>query len=141
MNNIIVDSGFWIALYETRDQHHEEANEIVEYLDLGKVIVPYPTLYELVNTRFSKKKQWMFEFDRILTRENVLIIDDKDYKEAALELTFNNALSLNRPMSLVDTVIRLMLADNNLKIDYLISFNLGDFIDICNNMNIEMLNE
>jgi hypothetical protein len=48
---------------------------------------------------------------------------------------------LNRPLSLVDTVIREMLSDESLKIDYLITFNIKDFIDVCSRRNITILSE
>ena len=79
MNNIIVDSGFWYALYDKRDQYHAEANELAEYLELGNIVMPFPTLYESINTRFTKRTDWMKEFERLLELNNVQLIDDSEY--------------------------------------------------------------
>ena len=141
MNNILIDTCFWYALFDARDPDHNKANEIVLYLDLGNIILPYPTLYETINTRFTRNKSWLEEFEKVLKTKNVQFIDDIEYKESALALTFDSALNKNRPLSLVDMVIRLMLDDVNLKIDYLISFNTGDFIDLCLKKGVELISE
>lgn len=140
MNKIIIDTCYWYALYDSRDPYHNEANQLAEYLELGKIIMPFPTLYETINTRFTKRKEWMFEFESVIKRENVILIDDSDYKNEALNLSFKSTLLQNRPISLVDTIIRLMLDDSKLNIDYLMSFNIGDFNDICQKNRIEIIN-
>lgn len=139
MNNIIVDTGFWYALYDQRDQYYEEANELAEYLGMGNIIMPFPTLYEVINTRFTKRSNWMQEFERLIGLHNVKIIDDSDYKDIALNYSFETTLLRNRPLSLVDSIIRFMLEDENLKIDYLLSFNVSDFIDVCQRKNIQLM--
>ena len=139
MNNIIVDSGFWYALYDVRDEHHVEANDLIAYLEMGTILMPFPTLYESINTRFSRRRNWMEDFEILLTRPNVYLIDDKEYKDKAVNLTFEMTLQQNRPISLVDTVIRMMLDDPELKIDYLLCFNIEDFVDICQRRRIEIL--
>jgi predicted nucleic acid-binding protein len=141
MNNILIDTGFWYALYNRRDSLYGKANEIYEYLSLGKVLVPYPSLYETINTRFAKDTQGLNDFKLLLERDNFELLDDNDYKTDALELTFNSALDLKRPFSLVDMIIRQMLSDEKLRVNYLISFNPGDFIDICGRRNITILSE
>ncbi|MDN3724954.1 hypothetical protein QRD02_11210 [Aequorivita sp. SDUM287046] len=140
MNNIIIDTGYWYALFDSRDKYHIDANNLSEFLELGNVLIPYPTLYESLNTRFSKRRQWMEEFEKIIQRGNVTLVDDSDYKDIALNLTFETILLQNRPISLVDTIIRIMLDDKNLKIDYLLSFNLNDFFDVCQRRRIQVLN-
>ncbi len=140
MNNIMIDTGYWYALFNARDSHHTKANELLYHLDLGTVIVPYPTLYETINTRFTKNRSGIEEFSKTLSKDNVRFIEDLEYKENALSLTFEATINKNRPISLVDMVIRLMLEDVNLKIDSLISFNTGDFIDICYRKGIAIIN-
>jgi hypothetical protein len=44
-----------------------------------------------------------------------------------------------RALSLVDRVVRLMLSDFNLKIDFFITFNAGDFHDLCTRAKIVMI--
>ncbi len=141
MNNILIDTGFWYGLYDRRDNYFDKANELYEYLSLCKILIPYPTLYETINTRFAKNKKGIEYFEKIINKPDVVLIDDVDYKAEALELTMNMAIRMNKPYSLVDTIIRLMLADKKLKIDYLISFNPEDFFDVCSKSNIEILYE
>jgi predicted nucleic acid-binding protein len=140
MKNILVDTGFWYALYNERDSiYHRKAIDMYEYLSLGKILVPYPSLYETINTRFAKNIQGLQEFKILLEKNNFEVLDDDDYKNDALELTFKSAISLKRPFSMVDIIIRQMLSDEKLSINYLISFNPGDFIDICMRRNIEII--
>jgi predicted nucleic acid-binding protein len=141
MNNILIDSGFWYALYDKRDSYYDKAQEIFEYFSIGNVLIPYPSLYETINTRFVKNEIGLRDFKLLITGQNVLLLDDQEYKSEALELTFKSALDLKKPFSLVDIIIRLMLADEKLRINYLISFNPGDFIDICGKRSISLLSD
>jgi len=141
MKNILIDTGFWFGLYDKRDNFYHQANELFEYLSLGQILIPYPSLYETINTRFAKNKEGIEAFEKLISKPEVILIDDKDYKNEALELTMNSSIRMNKPYSLVDVIIRLMLSDKNLKIDYLISFNPNDFFDVCSNKNIEILYE
>jgi predicted nucleic acid-binding protein len=138
MKNILIDTGFWIALYNERDSMYRKANEMYEYFSSAKILLPYPSLYETINTRFAKNTKGLQDFKILLEKSNFELLDDNDYKTDALELTFKSALDFKRPLSLVDLIIRQMLSDEKLKVNYLISFNPGDFIDICMRRNIEI---
>jgi predicted nucleic acid-binding protein len=140
MENVLVDSGFWFALYDSTDQHHNEAINITDYLEIANIIIPFPTLYESVNTAFMKNPVAKNGFEGVLKRNNVEIVYDESIKDNALEITFSEK-SKKRNLSLVDNIIRLILEDKNYKIDYLITFNKADFIDICNNRNIQILEQ
>jgi predicted nucleic acid-binding protein len=140
MNNVIVDSGFWFALYDQGDTHYTEAIGIEEYLDISNIIIPFPTLYESINTKFMKNITAKVKFEHILKRNNVTIIDDAQIKNKALQITFTHE-SKKRNLSLVDNIIRLILDDIDYKIDYLITFNKKDFIDVCQKRNIEILDK
>lgn len=139
MNNILIDSGFWFGLYDKRDAYFNQANELYHYLSLGTILIPYPSLYETINTRFAKKKEGIEAFEKLINKPEVVLLDDNDYKSEALELTMNSAIRMNKPYSLVDMIIRLMLSDENLKIDYFISFNPYDFFDVCSKKGITIL--
>jgi len=141
MKNILIDTGFWFGLYDKRDNYYDKANELFEYLSLGQILIPYPSLYETINTRFAKNKEGIEAFEKLISKPEVILIDDNDYKNEALELTMNSSVRMNKPYSLVDMIIRLMLSDKTLKIDYLISFNPNDFFDVCSSKNIELLYE
>lgn len=136
--NVLVDSGFWFALYNSRDQYHSKAEEIFSVIEEFRKIIPWPTLYEVVNTRFVKKKRHKM-FEKIIKQSTTIKISDFQYRNSALDFV-NNASVNYRNYSLVDVIIRNMLKDANLKIDVLVTFNPIDFNDICIPRSIEMLN-
>jgi predicted nucleic acid-binding protein len=141
MNNILIDTGFWFALYDKRDSNYWKANELFEFLSIGHIIIPYPSLYETINTRFVKNKIGLSDFKQLLSKRDIHLLDDSVYKSDALNLTFDSSINKDKNYSLVDMVIRLILSDDKLNINYLISFNPGDFIDICSKRRIEILTE
>ena len=137
--NVLVDSGFWFALYKPKDQkeQHFQAQKIAEILGNNVVLVPFPSLYEFLNTRFVK--QALSEFKIILKTHRVDLIDDTKYKYLAHQSLLENPKIMHRGLSLVDVVLRLMLDDVNLKVDCLVTFNIADFHDVCKLRNIELL--
>ena len=138
--NVIVDSCFWFALYDPSDEHHNKAIRINEKLKNVKLIIPFPSLYEVINTRFSKSKNLILFKNRINSSECICVPDEK-YKEDALRTTFFFSLEKEkkRPISLVDMILRFMMEDVDLQIKGLITFNDGDFEDVCRKKNIEIL--
>jgi hypothetical protein len=136
--NLLLDSGFWYALYDTRDPSHQQAADFAEYLDFYTLLIPWPSLYETLNTRFVRRHAWLPPFEKYVHRQASVILSDELYRDMAL----NNVLSIVRgwrAMSLVDMVIRLMIADLNIKIDAMMTFNQNDFADICATRHIEII--
>ena len=138
--NILVDTGFWIGLYTPENPiSHQTALSFVDILEDNRVIIPWPTLYEFVNTRLARRKDYLYAFQQFIQKPNVERISDEPYKSIALQ----NIFELNRTrifsISLVDEVIRQMLMDDNLKIDYLLTFNKGDFEYSCQVANVLIL--
>lgn len=58
MNNVLVDTGFWFALYDEKDQYHNKALKVMDRLINSRFLIPFPTLYETLNTSFVKKKEF-----------------------------------------------------------------------------------
>ena len=138
--NSLIDTGFWFALYDNRDQYHKKAIDIAEYLEFYNLLIPWPSLYETLNTRFVRRPEWLRDFERHLNKYQTVKIPDEAYREKSL----NNILitkQYQKSFSLVDMVIREMLEDRNLKIDVMITFNPNDFIDVCITKNIEIVSE
>jgi predicted nucleic acid-binding protein len=134
---LLIDSGFWFALYEPRDQYHGPANERVELLHTCNLIIPWPCLYEVFNTRFAKNKAAVMGFEKLLRQPHVIRLSDDSYREAALEAAITSAQS--RCFALVDMVIRMILDDINVRKHALLTFNQSDFGDLCRKHQIEML--
>jgi predicted nucleic acid-binding protein len=136
---ILIDTGFWIALFNQRDGYHNTAQNLIDLIIDTNMILPWPTLYETINTRLSKNTNGITHFDKILKMPNIVLLDDTEYKERALNFTIENSIKSIRPISLVDSIIREILSDINVNIDYLLTFNIGDFIDLCLKRKVQIL--
>jgi predicted nucleic acid-binding protein len=141
---IIVDSGFWFGFIDQTDGCHGEALDIYEkIMEMNPVfLIPYPSLYETLNTKMLKMRNRgnprahkFFTALKTDPRHFVRILDD-NYRERA----FENTVAANpRGLSLVDNIIREIMCDTNQHIDALITFNTSDFIDICTDRGIIVL--
>lgn len=135
MNKIVLtDTGFWCALYEPRDQHYDDAQSIAEMIEDHQIILPWPIMYEFLNTRFTRRNDRVNSFRAQSRKPNITFLDDTMYKNVAL----NEVLNVGKH-SLVDSVIRQILSDVNVRIDYLITFNISDFEDVCHRRRIEII--
>lgn len=137
--NIIADSCFWFALYNIREnKRHEIARNIYQGLGKYKIIVPYPTLYETLNSEFVDNTQRLNDFLTKLNSRNFEPIDDTDYKKKALE-KLSEERKNGKQFSLVDSIIREMIEDQKLKIRFILTFNRRDFEDLSRKKNIPIL--
>lgn len=71
-----------------------------------------------------------YQFEIFLKKQNVHRLDDAKYRENALIDTFDKSRLKDWKISLVDMVIRHILMDGRIDIDYLITYNHWDFHDI-----------
>jgi len=135
---ILLDTGFWFALYDSRDAHHEEALTLADDLAFDQLVLPWPCLYETLNTRFVRRSGWLASFRGLLRRRNVKMLEDGPYRERALAFVLESGGTAMR-LSLVDAVMREMLRDLSVRLDAMVTFNELDFADLCLRRNIEML--
>lgn len=138
-NRILVDTGFWYAVFDKRDCHKADAECLIaKYFDKSayEIVVPFPTMYELLRTRFVKNKEALEEIRQMFQSGRITRLDDDAYRLEALELTL---LESKRNISLVDNIIRLMLDDKSVGAKGLITFNVGDFQDVCHKNSIDIL--
>lgn len=135
--NLLLDTGFWIALYESRDNHHEAALLVADFLDFYNLVLPWPCLYETLNSAFVKKNQWLVSFSSYANRANTVYLHDETYRSHALEQVFRNRR--HQSLSLVDKVLMLALEDPNTKIDAVVTFDKRHFRDFCYSRQIELL--
>jgi predicted nucleic acid-binding protein len=148
MSAICVDSGFLMGLYDDRDQYHARANDLfVAYFSnsVNRLLVPWPVLYETVSTRLVRRQKSvaLFERDwRLLTASRQLIfLDDSPYRQAAIDECLYEVRVRRRelrPLSLTDRVIRRILEETRIKVDVFITFNVGDFADLCNRLRLHL---
>ncbi|HEV3157330.1 MAG TPA: hypothetical protein VGZ00_08285 [Candidatus Baltobacteraceae bacterium] len=134
---VLIDTGFWYAFYNIRDQYHEQAVRKKGILEASTVLLPWPSLYETLNTRFTRNTIAVGRFEALLRKAHVIRFSDEPYREAALKAVMTTVAS--RSMALVDMVIRLILDDINVRKHGLLTFNHRDFSDICRKHRIEIL--
>jgi len=148
MKNICVDACFLIALYESSDGHHQAARELFEQLfdqSLHRMIVPWPILYETVSTRLVRRRasvQLLHQDWVTLQRQKRLVpLFDRKLRQRALEEVFGELErgTNYRDLSLVDRVVRLMLQNPKLRLNAFITFNRGDFEDVCRQQRIQLV--
>ena len=133
---LLVDTGFFIAMYDERDSYHVDAQEKRELLDLFSIILPWPVLYETINTRFSKRRGIMAQIDALVASTNTVLLDDTPYRDEAYHTVARNA---HRPLSLVDAVLRTIIEDTNVAVTAILTFNQRDFHDVCRQHSVELL--
>jgi predicted nucleic acid-binding protein len=136
---ILTDSCFWLGLVDNNDQHHDKSAAIADLIDPYQIIVPWPILYETVSTYLARRRSQLILLEELITRPNVLLFDDKDYKDEALRQVLNSNRQAGYTYSLTDGVIREILKDINVRLHYFVTFNQRDFIDICVNRQIEII--
>ena len=139
MENVLTDAGIWFGLFDRKDQYSSQAQEKAEYLDLLHIVLAWPILYETLRTRLVRNVSSLRRFENYLGSHHITYLDDARYRDEALLLSFDSSLNHSRPLSLVDCVLRFMLDDPNVNIDYLVTFNEADFADVCRSRGIELL--
>ena len=135
----LVDSGFWYAVLTEKDEHHRDARSKEEQLLSLRYILPWPTLYETLRTRLTRRPLAVVKFQDYLKHPNAELLDDSLYKSLALEITLSAANRRGRGFSLVDNVLRLILDDVNIKVDCLFTYNVADFFDVCRRRRVEIV--
>jgi predicted nucleic acid-binding protein len=136
---VLADTGYWIALFDPREAEHTTVAGTEDIIERLTLVVPWPLLYETLRTRFVRRRDWVARLDERLKRPNVSFIDDRDYCEDAYSLAIEYSVRLGRPISMVDMLCRLLIADPNVRIDYLLTTNVADFHDVCRKYGVEML--
>jgi predicted nucleic acid-binding protein len=139
LENALADTGLWYAIFDRRDQYHSEVQEKAEALEPFQIVLPWPTLYETLRTKFVRNRTALGQFERYLKRPNVTYLDDSSFRKAAFEMALESSLRQNRPLSMVDCLIRLLLEDVNTWISYLATLNARDFADVCRKKGIEII--
>ena len=133
---IAADTCFWFALFDPSDSYHSEATILAEDLDIHQLVIPWPTLYEALNTRLLRRRHDLSRFKTMVEKPSTVLVEDGAYRDASLRFVLNMKY---HTYSLVDHVIRSMIEDRSVKIDALITFNAKDFRDVCASRGVELL--
>ena len=140
MKRLIFDSCYWFALFNEKDQYHQLANQMANTFNSPsiKILIPFPSMYETLNTAFVDNKSRLKRLSEILSNhEKVEFIFDDEYKDNAYRNTIGQ--ENGSKVSLVDSIILEMLEDQNLAIDGVVTFNSRDFAEPCRILQKEMI--
>ena len=78
-------------------------------------------------------------FESILRSQSTVFIDDSPYRHDAYEDVLIRAKAKRNAMSLVDAALCSILADPNVRIDAMLTFNIIDFDGICREQGVDLL--
>lgn len=137
---VLTDTCFWLGLIDPTDQYHELSNTVAELIEGYQIIFPWPCLYETISTHLTRRRERLLYLEEFIKKPEVILFDDSNYKANAIEEVFNLNRVAGFTYSLTDSVIREILKDINVKINYLATFNNSDFEDICQLRQIEIVN-
>ena len=140
MSTVVLDTGVWYALCDARDTSvpRKRVEDIYRRLEFHRVVLPWPVAYETLRTRFTKNKLALERFEREARNPKTIFFDDSPYRKSAYELVFESGLRSSRPLSMVDCLIRLLIEDVQVKVDFVVTFNARDFADACRKRQIEL---
>ena len=141
MATILVDTCVWYAIFDPRERPAERpaVDALAERIMTLTPIVPWPITYETLGTRFVKNRIALEGFERILKSPRTVFLDDTPFRDAALEHSLSSSLHQKRPLSLSDCLLRVVMDSEDSRIDYLATYNLRDFHDVCASRRIEVL--
>jgi hypothetical protein len=54
MQYALVDTGLWYTMFDRHDPYHNQATGKAEILNAFHIVLPWPTLYETLRTRFVR---------------------------------------------------------------------------------------
>lgn len=139
MPYVLADTGVWYALCDSKDSLHSKALSWAGLLEQHHVVLPWPVVYETLCTHFVRNTRALRRFVGLLKRPRVEYLDDSMYVQDAFDIAIESSLNRARPLSMVDCAIRLILDDVNTRVDYLMTFNPGDFVDVCERRRIRLV--
>lgn len=149
MRDICVDTGFLIGLYDPGDQFHDKARDYFSDYFGGagnRLLIPWPILYETISTRMASNRPAMSllenDWKKLAAQNRLNLLPDEPFRVRLIDECFAD---LRRPpgrprsLSLVDRVVRRILSDTSIRIHAFVTFNPGDFADVCTLARREML--
>ena len=135
-SRLLVDTGFFFALYDARDDHHDDAQAHQHWLEDLPIILPWPILYETVNTRLTRRQHLVAQFDAVVSAERTTLLDDTPYRADCYRTVSSRT---RRGLSLVDAVLQRVIEDANVDIGAMLTFNARDFAALCAENRVEIL--
>lgn len=136
---ILIDSCYWFGLFDVKDQYKDYSNEVKDVINGHKLIIPFPSLYEVLNSKFIRNKIALNSIENLIKSGDIILLEDEIYRQNALENVYSIYRTQLPQISLVDSIIREILSDTDIKIDVLVTYNEKDFKDVCDKRRITIL--
>ena len=135
---VLTDTCFWLGLIDPTDQYHEMSNNIAPLIDGYPIIFPWPCLYETISTHLARRRERLLYLEEFIKKPDIILFDDSVYKATALQEVFHLNRIAGFTYSLTDGVIREILKDIDVKVNYLVTFNNSDFEDLAEAKNVKV---
>lgn len=129
-DHLLIDTGFFIALFDERDQYHKLAQELSGLLDIFPIIVPWPVLYETINTRLTRRSEKLERFHNCIQSCQSVFLDDTRYRKKSYDAVIQG-VRLGKKISLVDSILCSIIEDKSASLRAILSFNRKDFAEVC----------
>ena len=142
----LLDSGYIFALLNDDDNYHLEAVEWSNHFSEFTLVLPWPILYETLNTKmmkaFDQDKSLLRTFSDIIELPNVELLSDGEYRRLALEDIRRHERSYEY-ISLVDRILMGIIEDIEVGVRHLFTFDRRDFSEVCarNSVTIGLLDD
>ncbi len=137
---LLIDTGFFVALFNERDEYHDTAQELTKLLDVFSIIVPWPVLYETVNTRLTRRPKKLARFNVYTQSNQTVLLDDTPYRDISYDAVMQR-IKMGNNMSLVDAVLCSVIEDKKALLRALLTFNSTDFMNVCSQNDVELVDE
>lgn len=143
MSAFLCDSCFIIALADNTEALHIKSCCYLKTHTMGHhYLIPYPSMFETLSQRMVDNIQAMNRLEQLFLKNtdvNVVYISDNRFRDNSLKECMNNIQNRKRHLSFVDTIIRNMIKSKDIRKDALISFNTGDFKDVCSQNKVSLI--
>lgn len=138
---ILVDTCVWLAIFDPTDLTRDRATvaDHAERIQSMTAIIPWPITYETMSSKFAKNRLALQGFEKQLKSPRVQFVDDGPYREDALKHALDSSLRQRRPLSLTDCLLRVVVDELGPGLNYLATYNIKDFSDVCLRNKIEIL--
>jgi hypothetical protein len=150
LRRFLLDSSYLFALYS--DEGERSRFALKSFADLfseeGNVLlVPWPVLYESLNSEFSSSKtNWLerlsIDWSRLRRLNRLELVDDAPFRQVTVEewLGFSEEkFGRFRGLSLVDRILMALVEDRTQNVEGLLTFDLRDFSGFCEKRGIEII--
>ena len=104
-----------------------------------RAVLPWPILYETINTRLVGNPERIAQIERLANAPDTEFIEDSPYRRTAYEDVIARAKAMNQPLSLVDAILHSIIADRDVRVDAMLTFNRRYFASICSERGVEIL--